>query len=293
MIIGHVGELWRYPVKSMAGERLATTEVVPTFGIPGDRAWALRDEEAGEIRGARRMVPMLACHPRYLEAPVGDSAPPIQITLPSGRVTTSADPLINELLSAELGKQVSLWPRQPATNVEFFRRAHVGDEAELRDNLGLLPDEPLPDLTVAPEAMRRHLTEFVAPLGTYFDAYPLSLITTASMNAIGAASPESTIDSRRFRQNVVVETTDDITGYVEAGWAGRHLKIGSLHAVVTIPIPRCVMVTLPQDGLPQDRPLMRALVRHTGQMLGVYLQLPQRGIISEGDPIELLEGCAG
>ena len=47
MIIGSVGELWRYPVKSMAGERLDRCPVSLT-GLLGDRGWARRDDLAGE-----------------------------------------------------------------------------------------------------------------------------------------------------------------------------------------------------------------------------------------------------
>jgi uncharacterized protein len=38
-----VAEIYRYPVKSMLGERLMTTHV-DELGIIGDRAWALKDE---------------------------------------------------------------------------------------------------------------------------------------------------------------------------------------------------------------------------------------------------------
>ena len=37
-----VAEIWRYPVKSMAGERLESCEVAET-GLDGDRRWALVD----------------------------------------------------------------------------------------------------------------------------------------------------------------------------------------------------------------------------------------------------------
>ncbi|MGH9023230.1 MAG: MOSC N-terminal beta barrel domain-containing protein [Acidimicrobiia bacterium] len=36
-------QLWRYPVKSMGGERLDEGAVTAT-GMVGDRAWAVRDE---------------------------------------------------------------------------------------------------------------------------------------------------------------------------------------------------------------------------------------------------------
>ena len=47
-IVGTVREIWRYPVKSMAGEILESCEV-GAAGIVGDRGWALRDDRAGEI----------------------------------------------------------------------------------------------------------------------------------------------------------------------------------------------------------------------------------------------------
>lgn len=53
-----VGELWRYPVKSMAGERLSSTEV-RLDGIPGDRALYVVDPR-GEIVSARTRPRLLA-----------------------------------------------------------------------------------------------------------------------------------------------------------------------------------------------------------------------------------------
>ncbi|MGH7287982.1 MAG: MOSC N-terminal beta barrel domain-containing protein, partial [Myxococcota bacterium] len=40
MSAGHIAEIWRYPVKSMGGERIAQTGVGAN-GVPGDRAWAV------------------------------------------------------------------------------------------------------------------------------------------------------------------------------------------------------------------------------------------------------------
>ena len=55
----HVAELWRYPVKSMAGERMAETDV-RIDGIPGDRALYVVDAR-GEIVSARTR-PLLLGH---------------------------------------------------------------------------------------------------------------------------------------------------------------------------------------------------------------------------------------
>ncbi len=51
-IVGVVEELWRYPVKSMLGEQLTTTEVTER-GLLGDLAYALRDVSDGKSATAK------------------------------------------------------------------------------------------------------------------------------------------------------------------------------------------------------------------------------------------------
>lgn len=46
-----VAEVWRYPVKSMAGERLAVADI-DARGLVGDRRWALRDP-AGKLASGK------------------------------------------------------------------------------------------------------------------------------------------------------------------------------------------------------------------------------------------------
>lgn len=47
----HLAEIWRYPVKSMAGERLESAELGP-LGVPGDRQLFVVDAE-GQVQTAR------------------------------------------------------------------------------------------------------------------------------------------------------------------------------------------------------------------------------------------------
>jgi uncharacterized protein len=62
--VGSVVALWRYPVKSMAGERLEVA-TIDADGIDGDRRSAVRDIETGKIASAKRPTRwgrLLRCH---------------------------------------------------------------------------------------------------------------------------------------------------------------------------------------------------------------------------------------
>lgn len=96
--------MWRFPVKSMQGERLESAPV-GQFGIEGDRAWSLVDAETGLNLTGRRDPEMLFAAARLV---TGGSNPEVVITLPDG--TETAD---DAALSAWLGRDVEL--RRAAT----------------------------------------------------------------------------------------------------------------------------------------------------------------------------------
>jgi uncharacterized protein len=53
-----VSEIWRYPVKSVGGERVAAADLTPD-GIEGDRAWGILDPATGLVLTARREPALL------------------------------------------------------------------------------------------------------------------------------------------------------------------------------------------------------------------------------------------
>jgi len=286
--VGRIRELWRYPVKSMAGEQIGECRLT-AGGIPGDRAWALRDEAAAEIRGGKKFPVLLRCSARFLAEPEPGQSPPAEILLPDGRRVRSDAPEVSGLLSALVGRDVTLWPLRPAEDTDHYRRGMPDNPdmlEELRQLFGRLEDEPLPDLSVFPP----EIMEFTSPLGTYFDAFPLHFVTTATLAEMQRRAPASVFDSRRFRPNFVVETSDGAgTGLVEAAWSGSDLQLGGARIRAMMPTVRCSMITQPQGDLAKDPGVLRAVVKEADQNLGSYAVVLEPGAVRVGDEVVLLD----
>lgn len=287
MIVGTVRELWRYPVKSMRGERLARASITRTYGIPGDRSWGVRDDTVGEIRGAKKISALLQCAARCIEEPHAEEVPPVEVTLPDGTQFLGSDPALTDALSRAIGRPASLWPRQPADNTDFYRRRSVIDEADMRAQYGLVDGEPLPDMSGIPPEVMTELMAYVSPLGTLFDAFELHVLTTASMAALARRSGDASLDVRRFRPNLLVEPAEPSDEPPELAWLGRTLRVGTAVVQVMRPMQRCVMVTHAQADLPLARSLMRTLVREFDQNLGAGVRVVEPGEVREGDTVEL------
>ncbi len=91
-----VAEIWRYPVKSVGGERLTAATVSDT-GIEGDRGWGIFDVETGNVLTARRAPDLL------MASAAVDGDGNVALTLPDGSVTAD-----DAALSAWLGREVEL-----------------------------------------------------------------------------------------------------------------------------------------------------------------------------------------
>jgi uncharacterized protein YcbX len=113
-----VAELWRYPVKSLQGERLEHARIGPD-GIDGDRQWALFDLATGLGLTARR-VPELLFAAGRLRADGG-----VDVVLPDGTVTAE-----DAVLSAWAGRQVAL---RPAAAVRGARHYENPADAETEE----------------------------------------------------------------------------------------------------------------------------------------------------------------
>ena len=308
MRIGTVKQIWRYAVKSMAGEQLEAC-TVGANGIPGDRGWAIRDETAGEITNGKHFPLLMRCTARYREAPANGSVPHVDMQFPDGLRLGSDVPNVNARLTELLGKPVSLWPLQPASNTEHYRRSsktarvlgrlarfrpfraalpaltsfgHAN--AELREAFSREPGEPIPDLSTLPP----EILEFTSPRGTYFDAFPIHMLTTASLEMMARLNPAATWDVRRFRPNFLIETDPAIKDPIEVEWAGQKVRLGGVELKCEIPTVRCGMTIQAQAEFPKDPSILRTIVKDADQNLGIYASVITAGDVRVGDVVEVV-----
>ena len=244
VVVGHVAELHRYPVKSLGGERPGQVQV-DRRGVAGDRLWAVTDADGRlgsgkSTRRFRRMPGLLALRAAY------DGVVPV-VTFPDGRSLRGDDPEVHAALSAHLGRRVTL------------------------EREGAVP---------------------------HTDEGPVHLVTTGSLRAAASGGP---LDPRRARANVVVDTealaeelllagapTQDAVGFVEDGWVGRRLQVGAVELRATAPMPRCAMLGMAQDGLPEDRAALREVLRRHDGYLGLVADVLVPGSLALGDEVRLL-----
>jgi uncharacterized protein YcbX len=159
---GAVAELWRWPVKSMGGERLRSTRL-DGRGLGGDRTHAVEGEHRGAwrpltAREAPRLLAWRAAYPFAPDAGVDPADPPhATVTAPDGHAWGWGDPRLGRALEQDLGRAVRLrrdlagiqdLERSVLVTAEATARAladELGTEIDLRrfrPNLHLALDAP-------------------------------------------------------------------------------------------------------------------------------------------------------
>jgi uncharacterized protein YcbX len=280
-----ITQLFRFPVKSMMGENHDALTIGPN-GTLGDRVWALRDEKRGGIRGGKKIPKLMTLSASFVGdvSDSGSSAALITSADGDGIETGNAD--IDAWLSKKLDHPVTLWPLLPADQLDHYRRGAPDSddfEQELREIFARTPEEPLPDLEMVAEVM-----EYESPPGTYFDAFPILIISKQSLASMSDHRPESEFDVSRFRPNIVVDCADSDSPFPEESWTGKKVQIDDVVLEIVGACPRCAMTTHGFADLPKDPGIMRALVEANGGNLGVYARVITPGVIKNNSTLQIL-----
>lgn len=237
--IGHVCELVRYPVKSMAGT-VTDSAFLGWHGLDGDRRFAFRrmgDDSGFPWLSASRVAELLLYHPVGLDESTGEPLP-THVRTPTGTLM--------ELRSVDLQSEVA---ERFGSSVELMKFKH-----------GI------------------------------FDDGSVSVISLATIAGIGGEAGV-TLDRRRFRANIVLETRDH-EPFLEDEWIGGTLVFGNSEprpaVSVTVRDLRCVMINLDPDTGSQDKRVMKTVVRLNKNNAGVYGTVVQTGTVRVGDPVSLV-----
>ncbi|MFC5720052.1 MOSC domain-containing protein [Streptomyces gamaensis] len=263
-VVGTVAQVWRYPVKSMGGERLPAVTLTDR-GLEGDRGFAVLDVASGKILSAKKERRLLLASARTCP----DNG--VLVRLPGGTELEAGDPRLDQCLSGWLGRASRLVRPLPGQRALFEK---------------VLDDED--------EEANGATKELATQPGVFFDTKSaLHVLTTASLRAAHRLYPEGDWDVRRFRPNLLVDTAGTGTGdegFPEEAWPGGTLTLGEATAWVRKATPRCSMTTRPQGTLPEDRGIHRTLARLHHNILGALAHPAGRTVVHVGDTLRLTPG---
>ena len=258
--VGTVTRLWRYPVKSMLGERLDSA-AVDRRGLVGDRRFAVWDAEGkfGSCKDSRRFRRMDG----LLDFRSGYDDDPAEAAEPAG-VAELAEAAYAAAGAPHLVAPDGVRHRIPSSAADAAVRSYLR-----RDDVRIMAEADVP----------------------HHDAAPLHLLSTATLDWFVQALGGVPADERRLRPNLVVDLPG-AAAFVEDGWEGRRVRIGAgPDAVVARWVKqtqRCRTLNVAQEELPYTS---RGLKSLSGRdlNLGVYLEVLAGGRVRVGDPVALAD----
>lgn len=235
-LIGEVAALYRYPVKSMAGQSLRTADL-GWHGFTGDRRLALRrvDDRGGFPWLTASKLPELILYVPGSQEPAADADLPPHVLTPEAQKL----PVFSPELAAEIG-------RRHGSPVEMM-----------------------------------HLSRGI------FDEASVSLISTATVNAVAALSAQLP-DVRRFRPNILIANRREVP-FEEDEWVGGVLTFGASSVAPEIALTnwdeRCSMVNFDPETAKPTPEVLRAIAQARNNKAGVYGAVLGRGRIEVGQPV--------
>lgn len=285
--VGTVQSIWRYPVKGMAGESLPECGI-GAGGLEGDRIWAVQDRARQEIQSCKFRPDLLLCQAKCSTTKNGELTGDVEISLPDDICVSSNNADVHQLISVLIGRDSQLCKLQSFDDKESFYRRYKQDDhtwlEELKATFTREPGEPLPDLNNLPQTMQ----DYVTIPGTFFLVSHFHILTTASLRHMQTVQPNADWAIERFRPNLMIQTEPECEGLTEQDWIGKTLQVGELEIGCESPAPRCGAVTRAQKNLPSDSRLLRSIVKHADQNLGIYGSISCNGILRTGDDVFLV-----
>jgi len=260
--IGTIAGLWRYPVKSMAGEELKRA-FLGFAGIYGDRLYAFKSDAAVPAfpyLTAREQRRMLLYRPRFRHPDL------------------AAQPL--NLDEAEAAA--------PGLTPVYADREGLAVDIETPEGDMLALDDPALAKRLNEGIGREHSLSLLRSDRAMTDCRPLSLCSLATVAQL-AQETGKPVDKRQFRANVYIDLRSG-GGFAEDTLIGRQLRIGPKAVVAILERdPRCALITLNPDTAKRDPGILTHVSKNHDGMTGVYAAVLVEGSFSVGDGITVLD----
>jgi uncharacterized protein YcbX len=251
-----VAALYRYPVKGLSPERLASAELTSGAYFPGDRLYAIENGPSG----FDPENPMHQAKVRFLMLMRNEAL---------ARLSTRYDDATGTLVIEEGGREVArgnVSAKEGRVAVEAFMRRFV--PRELRGP---------PKVLAAPEGFR------------FTDSRKgfVSLINRASVQAV-ETMVGAPVDPLRFRGNLLIE---GLAPWAEFDLVDKVLESGSgVRLRVTKRIQRCAATNVDPASAIRDLDIPGTLMARLGHTdCGVYAEVVADGTLAEGERFSVVE----
>jgi uncharacterized protein len=252
-----IAHLYRYPIKGLSPESLASATLTRANGLPFDREYALAlgttqfDEDnpvpldKGYFLMLRSNEQLAALSTRF-DIPSNE----LQIEDQTGRV-------VRGNLTQGDGRRM----------IENFFLDYLGVATKGQPKVVQASGHKFTDASVMSPALMR----------------AVSVINLASLEALATAI-RTQIDPLRFRGNVYIAGLEP---WEELSWVDREVTIGSVRLRGLARTPRCAAVNVNPDTAQRDMNLPKAIMQHFGHTdLGAYLEVLDDGEVSVGDMLK-------
>ncbi|MDQ2839716.1 MAG: MOSC domain-containing protein [Acidobacteriota bacterium] len=258
-IAGTVESLWRYPVKSMAGEELPEA-YVGFAGIYGDRLYAFRSSAAPKgfpYLTGREQEKMLLCRPEFRS--------PQHMKEPPNRAEAEA--------------------LAPGLTPVYPEGGDVMVDVKTSAGEALAIDDPRLIEQLREGIRDRHELTLLKSDRAMTDCRPISLFSVQTVRQLGEEL-KADLDKRRFRANIYLDLGN---AFGEDDFVGGMLRIGAKALIAVLERdPRCKMITLDPNTGQANPEIMRRLARNHDGKAGVYGAVLVEGTIRRGDEITVL-----
>ena len=246
-----LAEIWQYPFKGFPGQRFPSVKVIADRLLPADRRFAVSNGNP-------------VSHEKLNEGWLSKRH----------FIQLLSEPRLAELTLTydETSDRIRLTDR---TGAAISTTAYEAGQVMHRLH-ALLPD-------------RFQLTPRLCRLsnGGYTDTQApwISLGGTASLADFSKVTHTS-VDNRRFRLNLIIETQ---TPFEEFDWAGKHICFDDVEIEIIEPVGRCAAINVDPSTADASQNHLRTMLQIYGHTnFGMFARIVRRGTLIQGANMHLI-----